>query len=751
MFENNQSNGLFRLRPNKSEGKDKRPPRSKYEQLTLALLVVIVLLYPFALVGVIPLLIGLVVDKKDRDAHVSDREYQGFLKRGSPFFSVSFAVFTLLNVWCFVSFLPRGYLSSYLLFPLNLLDTTLQFDGQTVVALLLGGCAMGSGFLAFASFTAKRKVISKEAQREKITKSKKYKKRREEKFEVSQAFTDDYEMAYENALENNDFAEYERLKETLLLGTSEFGLPYTMNLKEFNQHGLLPATTGAGKTVFLQLLVQHAAKFNIPLLLIDGKGAMDTLQAMKDVAGYYGKTVHVFNDDSEEGHLRYNPIKYGNETSIRDKLVTLAETESVYYSSDSKSLIQSTIQLIDTFSYRKDVQRTFKHFQYLLLPRNVLKLFGEQILVRKPTLYELEVETEVSKKRRKEAEKNAAKEKKKVEKKAEKKAIVDTEIEEEDQSEPSKETSIDEEIEEAGSEEALLPETEIVKLNPDTMELESLYWLLKRHLVYLSKNEQVMFERLFVRYEHKSNPFYLYAVSEALQTNINMLMDSQLGELFVPKTDEEELDVQKIARRGDIVYVSLNGLIYHEYIHTIAQLLIGDINYYASEMYRKGQVKPFLVLFDEPSAYLNQEFIDLVNKGRGIGIHALFSPQTMADIEILGDKLDKRLIGNVNTVILGKTNDANEVDYWSKKIGTYSDIELTTMTEQEAGYSDVERTDWAGERGTQRNVEKFIVSPNTIKSLRTGEFIVVRTATEEEVPTQIVYVRNAAKWIADRK
>ena len=47
----------------------------------------------------------------------------------------------------------------------------------------------------------------------------------------------------------------------------------------------------------------------------------------------------------------------------------------------------------------------------------------------------------------------------------------------------------------------------------------------------------------------------------------------------------------------------------------------------------------------------------MVNKGRGAGVYGIFTPQTMADIAKLGDKLMEQLVGNVNTLFIGKTNE----------------------------------------------------------------------------------------------
>ncbi|WP_142956124.1 helicase HerA domain-containing protein, partial [Enterococcus faecalis] len=342
-----QGNNLFNnglLQPKKPPIGQEQQKMTRYHQLRLVFGLVGVLLYPFAILGSIPLLIGLAVDKRDKAANVFDMDYESFLKRNSIVFLSFSAVLFVINVFAFILWIPRGYLSAYLLFPLNLLHTALRFNWETIVALLIGSSGMGAIFLAFSSFVAKRKVISKEDERKKVTESKEYKNRQKNKFEESQRFTDEQEKEYQEAVESVDIDKYKELSNQLLLGMSEFGLSYIMNFSEFNQHALIPATTGSGKTTLLQLLVQHAVKFNFPVILIDGKGARDTLESMREIAKFYDKEVHAFTDD---GDMRYNPVDHGNDISIRDKLVSLAETESVFYSGAAKALLQVTIQLLD--------------------------------------------------------------------------------------------------------------------------------------------------------------------------------------------------------------------------------------------------------------------------------------------------------------------------------------------------------------------------------------------------------------------
>lgn len=709
-------NGLF---PNgKSPNQpDKEPPKSKYRQLLLVLMIVGILFYPFLIVGVIPLVIVQMIDRADQQQHVYDMDYSSFIKRYNTRFIVLSLLLMLVNIASFILVIPRGYLSCYILFPLNNFNHVLYFGPQTVAALIIGGLGMGSILISYTGFLAKRKVYSKEKRQKDIIQTKEYKERLENKFEESQKYVEEYETEYQLAVAIKDLVVREgrlfELSRVILLGTDEYGLPYKMGFEELNQHTLIPATTGGGKTTIIQIFIEHCIKFGIPVLLIDGKGARDTLTAMENIAEKYGKKVRSFTD---AGTMRYNPIKYGNDISIRDKLANLAETESVYYSMASKALLQVTVQLLDEFSSTHGIERSLPYMQEYLIPRNVLNLFIDRLSERNPHFFDMEIPIDSAPKERKKVASGVSQDTEFVKPASRRRGYTQNEAKVED--------------------------VKTVTLDPEKLSLEDLYALLKQSMDAMTKEEAKLFERLFVRYEHKKNPFYLYDTSEALQTNINMLLDSELGKLFDTKDSENILDLNEIARNGDVVYVSLNGLIYKEFIVSLAQMLVGEINYFASELYAASDRIDILTIFDEPASYLNESFIDTVNKGRGAGIHAIYAPQTMADIDKLGDKLKEQLVGNVNTFIVGKTNETTEVNYWSETFGTYQDIEVTDVVNQEEGYSDVGNVSWQGEKGTRRDVDRFNFHPNRFRKLRQGEFAVYRTAKNVHEVPRAVYMRN---------
>lgn len=714
---NRQSNSIFERVLSTKKIEEKRV--SRYKQLMSMMALFGVLLYPFLLVGVIPLAIVFSIDKKDKQEHVYDFDYESFLKRRSSLFLLAALLLTVLNLFLFVSVIPKAYLSCYLLFPLNLLHTKLRFGLSTLCALVIGGLGAGSWLIYYASFVEKRKIIPKEERQQEILNSKEYKERLENKFEESQKYTKEYQQKYDLAIVIKDVAlrnkRLEELYRILLLGTDEYGLPYIMEFKELNQHAILPATTGSGKTTLIQLFIEHAAKFSIPVILIDGKGAFDTLKAVREIAEAYDRPFRAFVD---QGDMRYNPVKNGNDIAVRDKLVGLAETESVYYSTAAKSLLMVTVQLLDEFAEPGKIERNLPSIQKYFQPRNVLKLFADRVLKKNPKLFEVEVEI-----------KNEKKAKKKTKEKQE-------EINEENQNE------FDLLMQDQNHTVAV----QTITVNPDSLLLEDFYYLLKDNMYYMSDKERVIFKRLFVRYEHKKNPFYLYATSENLQNNINMLLDSELGDLFQTTGAKNELDIKKVVDGNELLYISLDGLLYSEYISILAQMIVQDINFFCSEVYKKAKdpqdIKDILVIFDEPSSYLNDNFISLVNKGRGAGIHAILSPQTMADIDRIDISLKNQLVGNVNTFFIGKTNAPTEIEFWGKVMGTYSDIDVTDVVTQEAGFSDASKLSWEGDKGTKRQVERFKINLNRIRGLRQGEFVVYRTALNVREIPRVVYIRK---------
>lgn len=228
--------------------------------------------------------------------------------------------------------------------------------------------------------------------------------------------------------------------------------------------------------------------------------------------------------------------------------------------------------------------------------------------------------------------------------------------------------------------------------------------------------------------------------------------------------DGNELDLLEVDTNNDMG-VGLDGLIYKEFIEALAYFFIGEINFWASYRYKSavknagreggnGQQKSSFLFCDEPSTYLSENFMDTVNKTRGAGIHTLFSPQTITDLILKHEKMDKLLIGNANTFFIGRMNELGEVEYAAKLLGTFTGIELTEVTQQEDGYGNVNSTSWKRDKGTRREVSVFKIHPDVLKGLKTSEFVLyldfVSTYRQHTIKNSFYFIIYPIKMLLTR-
>lgn len=249
--------------------------------------------------------------------------------------------------------------------------------------------------------------------------------------------------------------------------------------------------------------------------------------------------------------------------------------------------------------------------------------------------------------------------------------------------------------------------------------------------------------RFFERYEHEEDgEMYLFTNASSVRTQLYLLLDSELGHLF--EENENGLDLIQVSDQKKALFVSFDGLIYNTFIKIIARFLILDLNYLVSYRNRKQMNdKPLLAIYDEFSVYANDKIVDTVNKSRSGGFHCIIATQTIADLEKVDPVLAKQVIGNTNTFAIGQTNSPKEVEAWANTLGTFKDIDLTIQTKEQAGR--LKRVDQKSEMGTMRNVQKFKITPDEIRDLRTGQFIIARKAAKDILEPQIIYIRHPLK------
>ncbi|ASV70146.1 MULTISPECIES: type IV secretory system conjugative DNA transfer family protein [Cytobacillus] len=571
---------------------------------------------------------------------------------------------------------PGVYLGLYGVLPVDmsfigeLFSNPLELSRASYIMYISGGLPISYGLYLYSEIFRKKKVTSKEDRRDKFKVSGQYQKVKKNRNKINAKVQEQWRK-------DGTFEE-------VLLGITESGKPYRLGFSEINQHHFVVATTGGGKTIYLLNYVEYALAKNYPMIFIDGKGSLETIEEVKGVCKAYRKDLKVFSDQET---LTYNPLRYGNATVITDKLKELVETESKYYSEISTSLVQAIIQFIDDYGFKRDLQT----FAYYLNPKNI-----QNVLVND---------------------------------------VVEVEV----QSEPVDESK--EEISFGG----FLDDSEVAVASEDTEAGPKKLNQSKKTVKEPSKRAKKHTERIFGRYESsEEGEMYLFENAASVRTQIHLLLDSELGHLFEEK--EDALDLISLSDHKEALFVSFDGTIYDSYIKKIARFLILDLNYLVSYRNRtKQKDQPLLAIYDEFSVYANDKIVDTVNKSRSAGFHCCIATQLVADLDDVSPTLAKRITGNTNTFAVGHTNLPDEIESWANVLGTFKDNDMTTTTE---GKGPLNRKEMMREAGTVRKVNKFKISPDEIRDLRSGQFLIARKAAKDKnglsmvVEPEIVYVRH---------
>jgi conjugal transfer pilus assembly protein TraD len=130
------------------------------------------------------------------------------------------------------------------------------------------------------------------------------------------------------------------------LGTTRDGEPVVLTDGEANAHVLVLGATGTGKTNALLRILGSALERGLPVVVLDGKGSRSLAEALQARAARGGRTLAVW---SPEGPWRYDPLRHGGPTAVRDRLVAVETWTEPYYRRAAErhlGLVLSTLEAV---------------------------------------------------------------------------------------------------------------------------------------------------------------------------------------------------------------------------------------------------------------------------------------------------------------------------------------------------------------------------------------------------------------------
>jgi conjugal transfer pilus assembly protein TraD len=210
-----------------------------------------------------------------------------------------------------------------------------------------------------------------------------------------------------------------------------------------------------------------------------------------------------------------------------------------------------------------------------------------------------------------------------------------------------------------------------------------------------------------------------------LGTRLAVLTESHTGPFLVPSTDPEArtIDLRAALSGPEVVVFSLNSSKYGKLAAQIGTLAVQDLVAASGdrllEPSRGRSLAQAVIGIDEFSGLGSDHVAALLSRGRESGMPVFVATQELADLERASPGLRDLVLGVTAIKIVHR----QEVPSSALTIAQIAGTEKVWEVTRQLGGS---LLGGAGSgRGTRRQVEQFIVHPNEIKGLRTGEAVVI--------------------------
>lgn len=176
---------------------------------------------------------------------------------------------------------------------------------------------------------------------------------------------------------------------------------------------------------------------------------------------------------------------------------------------------------------------------------------------------------------------------------------------------------------------------------------------------------------------------------QVLEPILEMLGSDELGRMLSPDpldmTDDRPIyDTQKIIEENAVLYVGLDSLSNKIIGSAIGSILLADLASVAGAIYNFREAKDIYVFIDEAAEVMNEQGIQLLNKGGGAGIKAFIATQTIADFDVVFGNSARtgQALGNLNNVICLRVKDPDMADWIATSFGKTAarDVRVTHST-----------------------------------------------------------------------
>jgi hypothetical protein len=228
-------------------------------------------------------------------------------------------------------------------------------------------------------------------------------------------------------------------------------------------------------------------------------------------------------------------------------------------------------------------------------------------------------------------------------------------------------------------------------------------------------------------YLQSLGPDQLSAV-HGLATRLSLLSESHVGPYLTG--GDGAIDLRRALAGPEVVLFSLNSSSYGRLSAQVGTLVVQDLVAAAGDRLARGVPGQAIIGIDEFSALDSDNVVALLARGRESGVPVLLATQEFADLERAGRGVRDQVAGVTAVKIAHRQDVPASARMVAEMVGTRRVWESTIGLQRHPLFG----TRPSG-HATQRQVERFIIDPNEIKSLPTGHAVVITKVPEARART----------------
>ena len=215
---------------------------------------------------------------------------------------------------------------------------------------------------------------------------------------------------------------------------------------------------------------------------------------------------------------------------------------------------------------------------------------------------------------------------------------------------------------------------------------------------------------------------------QGLVNQISKIMNSTAAEIVSGTPDiEADFNFKDAIRSRKIAYLFMNSLKLKETASIMGKLMLTDLMKTVGSIYddRNFVKRPLTLIIDEFASFATPDFGEFIEKARGAGIGVIVAYQSRQSLNSIEGDLALKLNENTANKVVFQVQDSDDAQWFCGLLGTQKAEKETHQAEEGFIFGDTK----TGMKSV-REVEEYVVHPNELKNLRTGEALLVSTKVD---------------------